>query len=71
MTGSQELYKRVCGAFVANHTTLTRWCACHDPPLHRQNVARALKGKSNGPVAQSLARLAAEAAGVIKDRVWS
>lgn len=62
MDAGADLYKAVCGAFVARHTTLTAWCRDHR--LHRQNVARALRGQSNGPAAKALLLRAAWAAGV-------
>jgi len=53
--GSDELYKAVRTALVANGTSLNAWCKANG--LNRQTVTYALRGQRNGKKAFELRRL--------------
>ena len=59
---SKDLFAKVKGGFVAQHTTLNKWCEANG--IKRQNARKAFLGEWNGPSAAALRRRLVEAAGV-------
>jgi hypothetical protein len=57
-----DLYRRVRAAFVAQGTSLARWCA--ENGVSRQYAERCLQGSQSGPKALTLRDRVIRAAGV-------